>query len=251
MSAITACLNSSRSPDTPPWSRGPAGDSEGDRAPPGEAGASVVLADIDEDAAGIAADELAKAGMTAIAARMDAASGSDIAAVADLAERELGGLDIWVNNAGIVSNYTLLFDLPDEEWDRVIDINLRGAFFGAREAARRMKAGGRGGVIVNVASLARLRGIAPGQVAYVSSKHGVVGLTQQDGDRTGPPWHPGSRHCAGRLPDGKDAVHAGRRSRCWAGRHPRHHGQQAGTARRWPMTSPAPSCSAHRICRCS
>jgi len=143
-----------------------------------EAGAAVVIADIDMDTADATARELVATGSNVIATRMDAASLEDIRSVADLAERELGGLDIWVNNAGVVSN-SRLFDLPDEEWDRVIDINLRGAFYGAREAARRMKARGKGGVIVNVASLAGLRGIAPGQVAYVGSKHGVVGLTRQ------------------------------------------------------------------------
>ncbi len=143
-----------------------------------EAGAAVLIADIDEEKAKEAASEISGTGGIAQAVRMDAGVIADIEAAADMAERDLGGLDIWVNNAGIVPNKSL-FDLPDDEWERTIAINLRGAFAGARAAARRMIEKGEGGVIVNVASLAGLQGIAPNQVAYVSSKHGVVGLTRQ------------------------------------------------------------------------
>ena len=143
-----------------------------------EAGAAVVIADIDLAKAQETAAELAAGGAIARAVAMDAGDIAQIEAVADLAERELGSLDIWVNNAGVVSNAPL-FDLTDEQWESTIAINLRGAFAGARAAARRMTARGQGGVIVNVASLAGLEGIAANQVAYVSSKHGVVGLTRQ------------------------------------------------------------------------
>lgn len=143
-----------------------------------EAGASVLIADIDKEAAARSASELRKFGGDVRATVMDAANIQAIAATAEVAQQEWGGIDIWINNAGIPSN-TPLFDLTTEEWDRVIAINLRGAFAGAREAARRMIDAGNGGVIVNVASLAGVRGIAAGQTAYVASKHGVVGLTRQ------------------------------------------------------------------------
>lgn len=143
-----------------------------------EAGAAVVIGDIDETKANEAADELSRSGATVRAIRMDAADFSQIEAVAEFAERELGGLDVWVNNAGVVSNAPL-FELTDEDWQRTIAVNLNGAFAGARAAARRMVAKGKGGVIVNVASLAGLRGISANQAAYVSSKHGVIGLTRQ------------------------------------------------------------------------
>lgn len=143
-----------------------------------EAGATVLIADIDEAKATETATELAATGAAAHAVALDAGNVAQIEAVARFAERELGGIDIWVNNAGVAS-HSPLFDLSDEEWERTIAINLRGAFAGARAAARQMVAQGGGGVIVNVASLAGLRGIAPGQAAYVSSKHGVVGLTRQ------------------------------------------------------------------------
>lgn len=140
-----------------------------------EAGANVVVADIDLDTARATAAEL---GERASAIAMDAANVAEIEAVAEHAVQQHGRLDIWVNNAGVASHVPL-FDLSIEEWDRVQQINLRGTFVGAREAARRMIAADNGGVIVNVASLAGLRGISTGQAAYVSSKHGVVGLTKE------------------------------------------------------------------------
>jgi len=144
-----------------------------------EAGAAVLIADIDEEAAAQTAFELAERYSANVkSVRMDAADPGSITAVADLAERLFGGLDIWVNNAGIPS-FTPLLDLDDEEFDNVLAINLRGAFVGAREAARRMMARQSGGVIVNVASLAGVMGISEGQAAYCASKHGVVGLTRQ------------------------------------------------------------------------
>ena len=143
-----------------------------------EAGASVLIADIDLDAANVTVAELTGLGGTARAVKLDAADPAQIKATAELAARELGGIDIWVNNAGIASSVPL-FELADDEWERVIAINLRGAFVGSREAARHMIAVGKGGVIINVASLAGVRGIAAGQAAYVSSKHGVIGLTRQ------------------------------------------------------------------------
>lgn len=144
-----------------------------------EAGASLLIADVDAEGAANTARELSERyGVRVLSTAMDAGDTAAITAAADLAERELGGISIWVNNAGVPS-YTSLLDLSDEEWDRVQAINLRGAFVGAREAARRMIAAGRGGAIVNVASLAGLRGISPGQAAYCASKHGVVGLTKQ------------------------------------------------------------------------
>ena len=144
-----------------------------------EAGASVLIADIDEEAAAATARELAgRFGVDVVSIRLDAGDPASIVAAADLAESRFGTLDILVNNAGIPSFQPLL-DLDVEEFDNVLAINLRGTFVGAREAARRMIARGRGGVIVNVASLAGVRGISEGQAAYCSSKHGVVGLTRQ------------------------------------------------------------------------
>lgn len=144
-----------------------------------EAGASVLIGDLNDDLARAAAMDLSRAsGAKVISCRMDVADPASVAAAAHLAADQLGGLDIWVNNAGVYPNIPLL-EMTDQVWDKVMDVNLKGVFLGAREAARRMIARGRGGVIVNVVSTAGFRGIAPGVSAYVASKHGVRGATRQ------------------------------------------------------------------------
>lgn len=144
-----------------------------------EAGASVLIGDIDEGKAAATAKEINDAhGAQVVSVRMDVTDSDAVMAAADLAVRDLGGIDIWVNNAGVASHVPLL-EMPDAEWDRVMAVNLRGLFAGSREAARRMIAAGKGGVIVNLSSLAGFRGIAPGEAAYVTSKHGVRGATRQ------------------------------------------------------------------------
>jgi NAD(P)-dependent dehydrogenase (short-subunit alcohol dehydrogenase family) len=144
-----------------------------------EAGASVLIGDLKQDLAQTAAQELSQRyGTRVLSTTLDVTNTTSVVAAADLAVRELGGLDIWVSNAGIYPNVELL-KMTDEIWDQVMSVNLRGVFAGAREAARHMIAGGHGGVIINVVSTAGFRGVAPGVVAYVSSKHGVRGLTRQ------------------------------------------------------------------------
>lgn len=140
-----------------------------------EAGADVVAADLDGDAAEEFAREVAAAtGRRVIGARVDVGDTGTLAALADRCVAELGGLDIWVNNAGIYPTTGSVLEATDEFIDTMMQINLRGTFAGAREAATRMTSGG---VIVNLASTAGFRA-APGISAYVASKHAVVGLTK-------------------------------------------------------------------------
>ena len=111
----------------------------------------------------------------------------DEEAMVDVATRcvaEHGSLDIWVNNAGVYPNRPVL-DMTAAEWDDVLDINLRGAFLGSREAAKRMRDQGQG-VIVNIGSTASFRSAAPGMTHYVSSKFGLRGLTQALAVELGP-----------------------------------------------------------------
>ncbi len=148
-----------------------------------EAGADLLIGDLDEEQATAAAKELAERhGVRAIGAAMDVTDAAAVAAAADRAVAELGGLEIWVNNAGIFPAVPLL-EMTEETWDQVFAVNARGVFIGAREAARRMSAtgahGGRGGVIVNIVSTAGFRGSAPGLAAYVGSKHAARGLTRE------------------------------------------------------------------------
>ncbi|MBS1181549.1 MAG: gno 1 [Proteobacteria bacterium] len=87
----------------------------------------------------------------------------------------LGGLDILVNNAGY-EEVTPSLDIEEDVWDRVVDTNLKGAFFMAQAAARRMHGAGQGGAIINLASLTSYVGV-PTAVPYGASKAGIVGMT--------------------------------------------------------------------------
>ncbi|GAA3112560.1 NAD(P)-dependent dehydrogenase (short-subunit alcohol dehydrogenase family) [Kribbella aluminosa] len=143
-----------------------------------EAGTDIVIADLNEELAGAAAEELAaRFGVKALGARADVSDTDSVAQVADRALAELGGLDVWVNNAGLFPNAPVL-QMPDEMWDQVFAVNARGVFLGSREAARRMAVDGRGGVIVNIISTAGFKVAFTGMAAYVASKHAARGLTK-------------------------------------------------------------------------
>ena len=144
-----------------------------------EAGAAVLILDLKAEQAEAVAREISAAhGARVIAAAVDVTNSASVIAAADRAVSELGGLDIWVNNAGLYPNIPLL-DVSDDDWDKVMAVNLRGVFVSGREAARRMIAAGHGGVIINVVSTAGFKGVAPGVSSYVTSKHGVRGMVKQ------------------------------------------------------------------------
>ncbi|WP_216912232.1 SDR family NAD(P)-dependent oxidoreductase [Nocardia noduli] len=144
-----------------------------------ESGADLLIGDIDHDQAVTAAEELAERhGVNAVGVAMDVADGASVATAADRAVAELGGLDIWINNAGVFPAVSVL-EMSEETWDQVFSVNARGVFLGAREAARRIADAGTGGVIVNIISTAGFRGSAPGLAAYVGSKHAARGLTRE------------------------------------------------------------------------
>jgi NAD(P)-dependent dehydrogenase (short-subunit alcohol dehydrogenase family) len=146
-----------------------------------EAGANIVIGDIERqgELARAAADELAvRYGGSAVGGFMNVADTVSVEAIADLAVDTFGGIDIWVNNAGVFPSVRIT-DMTDETWDHVLEVNGRGVFVGSREAAKRMIAAGKSGVIVNIVSTAGFKGVAPGLAAYVSSKHAVRGLTKQ------------------------------------------------------------------------
>jgi NAD(P)-dependent dehydrogenase (short-subunit alcohol dehydrogenase family) len=149
-----------------------------------EAGASVLIGDLHDTDASVASLR-ADTGAHVLGTHLDVGDTQSIVACADLASDELGGLDIWVNNAGIYPSSPVL-ELTDEGWDAVLDVNLRGSFVGAREAAKRMAAAGHGGVIINIASTAGFQAGGPGVAHYVSSKHAVLGLTKSLAVELGP-----------------------------------------------------------------
>jgi 2-deoxy-D-gluconate 3-dehydrogenase len=144
-----------------------------------EAGARVWLADIDADAGAAAAH--ATGGRFV---RADCAKPQDAAHALDVVTGSDGRIDVLVNNAGIFPMRGAL-DVDEDFWDRVIDTNLKGAFFFAAAAARHMKTSGRGGSIVNIASIDALHPTGNLSV-YDASKGGLVMLTRALAVELGP-----------------------------------------------------------------
>jgi NAD(P)-dependent dehydrogenase (short-subunit alcohol dehydrogenase family) len=144
-----------------------------------EAGANILIGDLNADRAQTAADDIAaRFPVRALGAAMDVSDSESVRAAAASAVEELGGIDIWVNNAGIFPSVPVL-ETPDRTWEQVFAVNTRGVFNGSREAARHMTDADRGGVIINIVSTAGFTGTAPGLSAYVGSKHAVRGMTKQ------------------------------------------------------------------------
>ncbi|WP_240791197.1 SDR family NAD(P)-dependent oxidoreductase [Roseomonas sp. AR75] len=140
------------------------------------AGAQVVLAARRLDAVADAAGAL---GERAMAVALDVTDAASIAAALDAVEARFGPCDLLVNNAGIAVTRPFL-DQTEADWDQVMDVDLRGAFVMAQAAAKRMVAAGKGGAIVNIASIGGVR-IIPGVAAYTAAKAGLIQLTRQMG----------------------------------------------------------------------
>ena len=140
------------------------------------AGASVVLADVDEDALHAATDELTAAGHHALAVACDVSDEDQVAGVVDRTVATFGRLDMAFNNAGIQAPPSDAADEPTETFERVNAINLRGVWACMKHELRQMREQG-SGAIVNCSSLGGLVGL-PGRAAYHASKHGVLGLTK-------------------------------------------------------------------------
>lgn len=144
-----------------------------------EARANVLIGDINADRARATASDIsARFPVRALGVAMDVTGSESVRAAAATASEEFGGIDIWVNNAGIFPSVPVL-QTPDGTWEQVFAVNTRGVFNGSREAARQMTGGKRGGVIINIVSTAGFAGTAPGLSAYVGSKHAVRGMTKQ------------------------------------------------------------------------
>jgi NAD(P)-dependent dehydrogenase (short-subunit alcohol dehydrogenase family) len=138
-------------------------------------GAKVVVSDISEENGKKAVEEIRKNGGEAFFIKADTSSAKDHEALVKQTIERYGSLDIAVNNAGIGGPLGTTGDYPLDGWQKVIDINLSGVFYGLRYQIPAMAA--KGGSIVNVASILGQAGtrFSP---AYVAAKHGVVGLTK-------------------------------------------------------------------------
>lgn len=146
-----------------------------------EAGAAVLIADVNEEEARRTAARIGETGSQVVAFRANMSQVGDIRAMVAATVERFGRLDVLVNNAGIFP-FTPALEMTEEQWDRVLDVNLKGAFFAAQAAARAMVAGGR---IVNIASI---DGLHPtGYLAhYDASKGGLVMLTRSLALELGP-----------------------------------------------------------------
>jgi meso-butanediol dehydrogenase/(S,S)-butanediol dehydrogenase/diacetyl reductase len=136
-------------------------------------GLTVVVTDLDEAAAAAVAAPLERASARAL----DVTDPAAVAAIAGETLEQHGGLDVWVSNAGI-SHMAPFTEVRLEDFDRTIGVNLRGVFVCGQAAARVMRKAGRGGVIINTASMAGKQGRVPYLSDYVASKFAVIGLTQ-------------------------------------------------------------------------
>lgn len=141
-----------------------------------EAGAAVVLADINEDIVRSVAEELSASGHKALAIRCNVADESDVEAMVAQTVSTFGSLDAAFNNAGVQSPAVETADASGEEFDRVNAINLRGVWNCMKYELRQMREQG-SGAIVNNSSIGGLIGL-PGRGIYHASKFGVIGLTR-------------------------------------------------------------------------
>lgn len=139
-----------------------------------EEGASLVIADID-DAARETAEEAADRGAEALFVHTDVTSRDDVKRLMNAAADALGGIDVIVNNAGLQRSGAVT-DFDEDEWDALMRVNPRSCFLGAKYGVPHLRRSG-GGVIVNTASLAGVRG-GPGMTAYSASKGAIVAFTK-------------------------------------------------------------------------
>ena len=142
-----------------------------------KAGVAVVIADILDAEGKALAAELTKAGHRAVYQHCDVTREADIAAAVECAVKSFGALHHAFNNAGIEGQPAPVDQATNDNWERVIAVNLRGVWWCMKHEIPAMRATGTACSIVNCSSIAGLTGFA-GIPAYAASKHGVVGLTR-------------------------------------------------------------------------
>lgn len=141
-----------------------------------DAGCHVVVADIDEESAGKVAEDLSGRGVRSLAVRTDVAQTESVNALADAAVGEMGSVDIVCNNAGVYLGGDMA-DTTEDDWRFVLSINLDGVFRVGQRFSKILREQGRGGHIVNTASVGGF--ISHGAaVAYAASKYGVVAYSE-------------------------------------------------------------------------
>ena len=142
-----------------------------------EAGAQVLIANLSEEKSQAAAAELSAQGLRVSATVADVSDEAQVKAMVAKAVAEFGGVDILVNNAGIYPE-KLVLDSTKEDFEKILHVNLMGAFFSAKAAAAQMIAQGTGGKIINITSIDALHPSNAGLAFYDASKHGLWGFTK-------------------------------------------------------------------------
>jgi 3-oxoacyl-[acyl-carrier protein] reductase len=138
-------------------------------------GANVGIADVNIEKAEITAEDIRKLGVKSLAIKLNVSSQNEVISAFETFTKEIGRLDILVNNAGITRD-GLLIRMKEEDWDAVLNINLKGTFLCSKEAVKIMSKQ-RSGKIINISSVVAFTG-NPGQANYSSSKAAVIGLTK-------------------------------------------------------------------------
>ncbi|MDD5748009.1 MAG: SDR family NAD(P)-dependent oxidoreductase [Actinomycetota bacterium] len=139
------------------------------------AGSKVVIADLDEELAAGVAGEMEESGLDVVARQIDVTDEKSVGNVFEFIDKEFGRLDVLVNSAG-TGCMSAIDELIIEEWDMVMDVNLKGTFLCTREASKIMKKQG-SGRIINLSSINEAVPLA-GEVPYCASKGGVMMLTR-------------------------------------------------------------------------
>jgi len=139
-------------------------------------GADVAIADINLQNAEKTAEEVRAMGRKSFAGKVDVRSRSEVGSFVDSAVKSLGRLDIMVNVAGVLTVESVV-NLSEEDWDYVMDINMKGTFLFSQAAGRQMIAQGRGGKIICISSNGGKSGF-PFEAHYCASKHAVIGFVR-------------------------------------------------------------------------
>ncbi|MCI0416310.1 glucose 1-dehydrogenase [bacterium] len=142
-------------------------------------GANVLVADVNEQGGRGVVQEVENAGGKASFIRVDVSNEADVRNMVHAAEATFGKLDVIMNNAGIFPDADgSVTDTSEETWDLVMNINLKGVFFGCKHAIPAMLRSG-GGSVINIASFVALMGAAVPQIAYTASKGAVLSMTRE------------------------------------------------------------------------
>lgn len=169
-----------------------------------EAGAAVAAADVDLEKAERMAEQISASGGCCLPVEVDISNKGSVEAMVESVVVELGGVDILVNNAAVYP-LTPWMEIEEDEWDRVMAVNLKGYFLCARAAYPHMWERGNGRII-NVASVTFFVG-QPGLLSYVSSKGGVVGFTRTLAREVGPEGVTVNAISPGAFPTDAERIH--------------------------------------------